>query len=68
MSGTGYTVHTGSSEEFASGWDRIFGDKKKKTEPAKKHADKPKAKQKKGKKKAKPVNPTPTQNGSVADI
>lgn len=21
---TGYTVHTGSSEKFASGWDRIF--------------------------------------------
>lgn len=22
---TGYTVHTGSSESFSSGWDRIFG-------------------------------------------
>ncbi|WP_166826874.1 hypothetical protein [Thalassoroseus pseudoceratinae] len=21
---TGYTVHTGSSDEFAEGWDRIF--------------------------------------------
>lgn len=21
---TGYTVHTGSSEKFAAGWDRIF--------------------------------------------
>ena len=21
---TGYTVHTGSTEKFASGWDRIF--------------------------------------------
>lgn len=21
---TGYTVHTGTSEAFASGWDRIF--------------------------------------------
>ncbi|MBA4030423.1 MAG: hypothetical protein C0478_05965 [Planctomyces sp.] len=22
---TGYTVHTGSTEEFSEGWDRIFG-------------------------------------------
>lgn len=22
---TGYTVHTGSSEKFSSGWDNIFG-------------------------------------------
>lgn len=22
---TGYTVHTGSTEGFSSGWDRIFG-------------------------------------------
>lgn len=22
---TGYTVHTGSNEDFSSGWDRIFG-------------------------------------------
>ena len=46
---TGYTVNTGSSEEFASGWDRIFGDnKKKEKKPKKKPA---KAKEKKGKKK-----------------
>ena len=25
---TGYTVHTGSSETFSSGWDHIFGGKK----------------------------------------
>ncbi len=23
---TGYTVHTGTSKKFSSGWDRIFGD------------------------------------------
>ena len=23
---TGYTVHTGASKKFVSGWDRIFGD------------------------------------------
>jgi hypothetical protein len=22
---TGYTVHTGSTEQFAEGWNRIFG-------------------------------------------
>lgn len=22
---TGYTVHTGSSKKFASGWERVFG-------------------------------------------
>jgi hypothetical protein len=22
---TGYTVHTGSNENFANGWDKIFG-------------------------------------------
>ena len=22
---TGYTVNTGSTEQFASGWDRVFG-------------------------------------------
>jgi hypothetical protein len=46
---TGYTVHTGSSEEFASGWDRIFGDNKKKAPKPKKKS--PKGKQKKAKKK-----------------
>lgn len=24
---TGYTVHTGSSEKFSGGWDKIFGQK-----------------------------------------
>lgn len=46
---TGYTVHTGSSEEFASGWDRIFGEGKKKEKKPKKKS--PKAKEKKSKKK-----------------
>ena len=50
---TGYTVHTGSSEEFASGWDRIFGDGKKQQKPAKEQAPKvkPKVQAKKPKKK-----------------
>lgn len=25
---TGYTVHTGSTEKFVSGWDQVFGKKK----------------------------------------
>ena len=55
---TGYTVHTGSSEKFSSGWDQIFksGVKKKtaasKTAVSKKRATKPKAKKSTRKKKA----------------
>ncbi|MEX0726151.1 MAG: hypothetical protein WEB58_07300 [Planctomycetaceae bacterium] len=26
---TGYTVHTGSNEQFSEGWDKIFGGGKK---------------------------------------
>jgi hypothetical protein len=26
---TGYTVHTGASEKFVEGWDRIFGGSRK---------------------------------------
>lgn len=50
---TGYTVNTGSSEEFASGWDRIFGDDKKKAKTEKQKPAKGKAKSpaKRGKKK-----------------
>lgn len=50
---TGYTVHTGSSELFSSGWDAIFksGAKKKATE--KSTAKTPKAAQKTSKPKAK---------------
>lgn len=43
---TGYTVHTGASEDFVAGWDRIFGGDS--DEPAKKKA------KSKAKKKAKP--------------
>jgi hypothetical protein len=25
---TGYTVHTGASKKFVSGWDRVFGDER----------------------------------------
>ncbi|MCA9010000.1 MAG: hypothetical protein KDB01_09655 [Planctomycetaceae bacterium] len=25
---TGYTVHTGTSKKFVSGWDRVFSEKK----------------------------------------
>ncbi len=41
---TGYTVHTGASEKFVEGWDKVFGGAKKK--PAKKTAtsQKPKVK------------------------
>jgi hypothetical protein len=31
---TGYTVHTGSNDKFAAGWDQVFSD----TGPAKKKA------------------------------
>lgn len=34
---TGYTVHTGSTEKFSEGWDRIFsgsGQKQKKSKAA----------------------------------
>ena len=41
---TGYTVHTGSSEDFASGWDRIFGDDKQKAKAPKTNAPKAQAK------------------------
>ena len=51
---TGYTVHTGSSEKFAAGWDQIFQQKgSAKKAPAKKSAAKKSSKKsaKKGKKK-----------------
>ena len=53
---TGYTVHTGTSEKFSTGWDRIFGGdestgkgakkKKKAKKSAVKASDKPAAKKK----------------------
>ena len=51
---TGYTVHVGSSDDFADGWDRIFGDQPdepKKKKDKKKKAAKAKDKGKKKKKK-----------------
>jgi hypothetical protein len=38
---TGYTVHTGASKKFVSGWDNVFGNA-----PAKKAAGKSAAKAK----------------------
>ena len=44
---TGYTVHTGASKKFVSGWDRIFGDEEKNESKAAKKKKKAKAKKKK---------------------
>lgn len=41
---TGYTVHTGASKKFVSGWDKVFGNA-----PAEKSAEKGKGKNKNGK-------------------
>ena len=41
---TGYTVHTGTSKKFVSGWDRVF------TDGPQKAGKKPKPKAKKKKK------------------
>jgi hypothetical protein len=46
---TGYTVHTGSSDEFAQGWDRVFGEGKRKEKQTKKKPAKAKAKKPKKK-------------------
>jgi hypothetical protein len=51
---TGYTVHTGSTEKFSNGWDRIFKDAARQTVKSKKKAGtkSPKAaKKKSGRKK-----------------
>ncbi|QGQ22978.1 hypothetical protein F1728_09965 [Gimesia benthica] len=51
---TGYTVHTGSSEDFTKGWDRIFGDNTvEKAKKKKKSKKKTSAKKKDSKKKKK---------------
>ncbi len=47
---TGYTVHTGSSEDFAEGWDRVFKDNKPKSADKKKKPAKTQAKSAKAKK------------------
>lgn len=45
----GYTVNTGSTEDFADGWDRVFGCGKPKAKPKVKAKAKPKAAAKKPK-------------------
>jgi|TARA_R110002124_G_C8926472_1_gene511669 sterol desaturase/sphingolipid hydroxylase (fatty acid hydroxylase superfamily) len=50
---TGYTVHTGSTEDFSNGWDRIFGEKTVKKEKKQKKAKKKTAAKKESKKKKK---------------
>lgn len=53
---TGYTVHTGSTEKFSDGWDRIFGGKPAKTTAGRKKAaggGRKKAKNKSAKSRAK---------------
>lgn len=49
---TGYTVHTGTSKKFVSGWDRIFENKSDEEEKATKSKAK-KNKNKKARKKKK---------------
>lgn len=48
---TGYTVHTGTSKKFVSGWDRIFDNKTEEEEKATKSKAKKNKKAKKKKKK-----------------
>ena len=56
---TGYTVHTGSSDKFAAGWDQIFTAAEKKKEKKKgsggKKSGSAKAKNESGKKSARKV-------------
>ncbi|MDZ4684457.1 MAG: hypothetical protein SH850_05160 [Planctomycetaceae bacterium] len=49
---TGYTVHTGSNQQFTSGWDRVFSSSGAKKSSAKTAAKAAKAK-KSGKKRSK---------------
>ena len=48
---TGYTVHTGTTKQFATGWDRVFGKavKKKSAATPPKAAKKPAAKKSRSK-------------------
>lgn len=50
---TGYTVHTGASQKFVSGWDRVFGKATKKTAAAAGSQKKPAATKATAKKKSK---------------
>lgn len=51
---TGYTVHTGASKKFVSGWDRVFGtsssNEKSSAKGAKAKSGKKSSSKKKGKK------------------
>lgn len=44
---TGYTVHTGSTKKYSSGWDNIFSGKKTKKKATKKKAARKKTSRKK---------------------
>lgn len=48
---TGYTVHTGSTDDFSKGWDQIFGEKTVKKEKKKKSKKQTSAKKDSKKKK-----------------
>jgi hypothetical protein len=50
---TGYTVHTGASKKFVSGWDKVFGGKSESAAAGKKSAKATSAKKADGKKLAK---------------
>lgn len=50
---TGYTVHTGASKKFVSGWDRIFSDSESAKAESGTAQKKSKAKKASGKKKKK---------------
>lgn len=49
---TGYTVHTGSSEKFSSGWDNIFTNRKSAKKSAPNKVSAAKSRKSPGKKKA----------------
>ena len=50
---TGYTVHTGASKKFVSGWDRIFADSDSEKTPAASKPKKSRTRKSAGKKKKK---------------
>tara|TARA_R110002111_G_scaffold168038_2_gene234040 strand:- start:173808 stop:173987 length:180 start_codon:yes stop_codon:yes gene_type:complete len=50
---TGYTVHTGSTDDFSKGWDQIFGEKTVKKEKKQKKSKKQTTAKKDSKKKKK---------------
>jgi len=50
---TGYTVHTGSTDDYSKGWDQIFGEKSVKKEKKKQKTKKKTTAKKDSKKKKK---------------